>query len=83
MSTKLTKNSSSMNIEKWSVGENVLIDSEEHGKKVVGSIEELDDNSGTFTYTLLVNSKESLQSEYYHGEFELFKTNTTYSEKIT
>lgn len=51
----------------YQVGENVLIESEEHGKKIIGCIEEIDNMDKSFTYTLFVNAKESLQRQYYHG----------------
>ncbi|KAL4484573.1 hypothetical protein ABPG74_019750 [Tetrahymena malaccensis] len=71
-----------MNLSDYQIGDNVLINSEEHKKKVVGCIEEIDESDRTFTYGLYVYSKDIPLKQYYHGNFELFKTSSTFSDKL-
>ncbi|EAR87149.1 transcription factor S-II, central domain protein (macronuclear) [Tetrahymena thermophila SB210] len=71
-----------MNLSDYQVGDNVQINSEEHKKKVVGCIEEIDESDRTFTYGLYVYSKDIPLKQYYHGNFELFKTSSTFSDKL-
>lgn len=66
----------------YQVGDNVLINSEELKKKVVGCIQEIDERDRTFIYGLYVYSKDIPLKQYYHGNFELFKTSSTFCDKL-